>query len=124
MPAERKGQSNTPQSRKNYLKLLEARREQLRSSSMPTVDSLPQVKEAEKSRPHSAENKTNSEKVDFKTLLHCMLAGEWMSAFGRISNLEENSFELSQANVNISLLHCRLNKCFGFQVQRVFVKFY
>ena len=105
---ERKSRShNPPPNEKSELKLLEARREQLRSSSMPAMaENLSKVQETKKSRPHSAENNVNTsgDKVHFKTLLHCMLAGEWMSALGRMTNLEEKSPELRQSNVNISFL--------------------
>lgn len=101
---ERKKLSNNPphNAEKRELQLLEARREQLRSSSMPAMEALSEVKE--KSRPHSAENSVHTSQVKFKTLLHCMLAGEWVSALGRMSNLEEKSPELSQSNVNIQFM--------------------
>ena len=92
---------NMPPNQKSELKLLEARREQLRSSSMPEMQTLSEVQETKKSRPHSAEDDTRGNNVKLKTLLQCMLAGEWMSALGRMSNLEEKSPELSQSNVNI-----------------------
>ena len=105
-PAGRKGQSNVDQSQSDQRgsKLLQARREQLRSSSMPTVvESVSKVEENGKSRPRSAENNVDSrdENVKFKTLLHFMMAGEWTGALGRMSNLDEKSPELGQANVNI-----------------------
>jgi hypothetical protein len=101
--AERKSRVyEQPTNEKSELKLLEARREQLRSSSMPEMETkLLEVQRTKQSRPHSAANDTSQDKVKFKTLLHCMLAGEWMSALGRMSNLEEKSPELSQSNVNI-----------------------
>ena len=103
--AERKSPSNVNQSEsdKGDSKLLKARREQLRSSSMPAVETISEMKENENSRPKSAENNANPNNEDgkFKTLLHCMMAGEWIGALGRMSNLDEKSPELSQANVNI-----------------------
>lgn len=105
-PAGRKAPSNVSQSQSDQRdsKLLQARREQLRSSSMPTVvESVSEVKENGKSRPRSVENNVDSRdgNVKLKTLLHFMMAGEWMGALGRMSNLDEKSPELSQANVNI-----------------------
>ena len=92
---------NMPPNQNSQLKLLEARREELRSSSMPEIETLSEVQETNKSRPRSAEDGTRSNNVKLKTLLQCMLAGEWTSALGRMSNLEEKSPELSQSNVNI-----------------------
>ena len=101
--AERKGPRQKTST--SDLKTLEARRDQLRSSSMPDVQQSIAgeiTEKLQKTRPHSAEDTSDHQKIKFKTLLQCMLAGEWISALGRMANIEEKSPELSQANVNIS----------------------
>ena len=121
MPKVRRSQAQHKDKRES--KLLEARREQLRSSSVPSVKTSSEVTKME--RPRSAEDKVDAseEKVKFKTLLHCMLAGEWTSAMGRISNLEGKSPELNQSNVTICIalfpfeFRSNLNYEYNFKVK-------
>ena len=95
--------------------MLSVRRERLRSTSMPDVsdidktsqdEGITSVTSAVRPRPHSAEDFLNEDQLkvntrSVKTLLDCVLGGEWSRAVKRVGNLEKNASEISQTNVNI-----------------------
>ena len=95
--------------------MLSVRHERLRSTSMPDVTDIDKISQdkrttsvtlAVRSSPHSAEGFLNEDqpKVNprgVKTLLDCVLGGEWSRAAKRVGNLEKNASEISQTNVNI-----------------------
>ena len=96
---KRSQSSKRNQDEKNTLDV--PRRDRYRSTSLPTR-STSEAKIQSEGKRSKEWPPTRSRNRSFKSVLECIVAGQWISALGRVEHLKKNHPEFTQTNVNIT----------------------